>query len=58
MEGMVASSVPVLDNAGRYFASIAFHGPIQRVSLETAVQKRHVMRDAAAKLSKTLFGDA
>ncbi|MEM5470880.1 IclR family transcriptional regulator [Hoeflea sp. AS60] len=35
MEGMVAIAVPVMDEAGRFLAAIACHGPNVRLSLDT-----------------------
>ena len=35
MDGMVALAVPVTDNAGRFLAAIACHGPNVRLSLDT-----------------------
>lgn len=53
--GMVAIAVPVLDDRGRYCASLAFHGPVQRLSLQTAIDRRQVLWTAAEKLSRALF---
>jgi DNA-binding IclR family transcriptional regulator len=55
IEGMVAISVPVVDNSGRYTASVAFHGPVQRISIEGAVATKTLMQDAAEKLTRTIF---
>lgn len=55
IEGMVAIAVPVLDPRGRYCSSIAFHGPSQRLSLETAISRKQVLFDCAEKLSQVLF---
>jgi DNA-binding IclR family transcriptional regulator len=35
MDGMVAIAVPVMDDAGRFLAAIACHGPNVRLSLDT-----------------------
>lgn len=56
LAGMTAMAVPVLDNAGRYCASVAFHGPEQRMPVATAVDKLDIMQAASAKLSDTIFG--
>lgn len=56
LEGMVAIAVPVLDNARRYNASIAFHGPIQRISAQQAIEQRETMFSASRKLTDTIFG--
>lgn len=55
MEGMVAVAVPINDETGRYVASLAFHAPIQRISLENAVSKTTVLIDAAKMLRDVLF---
>lgn len=56
LEGMVAIAVPVLDTAGRYCASVAFHGPKLRISEEEAVLKTNIMVEASQKLTETIFG--
>ena len=56
IEGMVAIAVPVFDGAKRYCASLAFHGPTQRITLEDAVARRDLLFETSAKLSHTLFG--
>ena len=56
MDGMVAISVPVLDHEGRYFASLACHGPQQRISITTAESHLGVLQDGAAQLREALFG--
>ena len=55
MEGMVAIAVPVRDRNNRYFASLAFHGPLQRITTEKAVTKFGVIQDAAKRLEGVLF---
>ncbi|MCB1343028.1 MAG: IclR family transcriptional regulator [Pseudooceanicola sp.] len=55
--GMVATAVPIRDPAGRYFASVAFHAPTQRISIERAVELAPVVGAAAAELSAVLFSD-
>ncbi|MEM8777132.1 MAG: IclR family transcriptional regulator [Pseudomonadota bacterium] len=55
MEGMVAIAVPVTDEAGRFVAALAMHGPTQRVSLEDAIARRSTLTDAAEQLSEALF---
>ena len=56
MDSMIAIAVPVLDGAKRYCASLAFHGPIQRISIEDAIAHKDRMIEASNKLTKTLFG--
>ena len=55
IEGMVATAVPVRDPAGRYVASVAFHGPVQRVSAQQAIMRADDVRVAAERLGKVLF---
>ncbi|MEE2944422.1 MAG: IclR family transcriptional regulator [Pseudomonadota bacterium] len=55
IEGMVAIAVPVLDTHGRYIASIAYHGPSQRVSLTEAIERKDILLTAAQNLSSALF---
>lgn len=55
VEGMVAIAAPVHDSAGRYYASVAFHAPTQRVSVETAMHQKEILFEAARKLQVALF---
>ncbi len=55
MEGMVAIAVPIKDENSRYCASIAFHAPDQRLSLETAITRKGFLLEGAKKLSSVLF---
>ena len=55
IEGMVAISVPVIDPHDRFIAGLAYHGPTQRLSLDTAVKKIDILQNAAKKLSLALF---
>ncbi|MFY0692491.1 MAG: IclR family transcriptional regulator [Paracoccaceae bacterium] len=55
LEGMVAIAVPVCDTKGNYCASLAFHGPVQRITLEDALSKKDLMVEASRELSKALF---
>ncbi len=55
MEGMVAIAVPVTDDAGRFVAALAFHGPTQRISLDDAVARKEVLQQAARRLSSALL---
>jgi DNA-binding IclR family transcriptional regulator len=52
---MVAMAVPILDERGRYVASLAFHGPIQRLTYEDAWSKRQVLIDGARLMRDVLF---
>jgi len=55
IEGMVAIAVPVNDTTGRYAASLAFHGPIQRIDLDEAIERREVLLNGARRLSEAIF---
>lgn len=56
VEGMVAIAVPIRDAKNRFVAALAFHGPTQRVSVESAIDKLGCLRDAAARLSVAIMG--
>lgn len=55
IEGMVAIAVPVLDANSKYCASLAVHGPVQRMSLEKAQGFHECLVDAAKALQGELF---
>lgn len=55
IEGMVAIAVPISDRQGRFIASVAYHGPTQRLSLTEAVAKKEILQTASKKLSALLF---
>jgi len=55
LEGMVAVAVPVRDGKGRLVATLAMHGPTQRLTLEAAKAQLPALRKAADRLSR-LFG--
>lgn len=55
MEGMVALAVPVTDPAGRYIASLAFHGPSQRLTVAQAIDQKAIIQDGADRLRDSLF---
>ncbi len=55
MEGMVALAVPITDAQGRYVASIAMHGPSQRLNIDKAIDDRNVLVDGAERLQSILF---
>lgn len=56
MEGMMAIAVPVRDPQGRYVASLAFHGPYPRVTLDVALSKRDIMFKTAERLTNAMLG--
>ena len=55
IEGMIAVAVPIFDRKSRFCAALAFHAPVQRMSLEAAVSHRQSLIEAARKISETLF---
>ncbi len=55
IEGMVAIAVPVLDESGRYAASLAFHGPTPRLTIDRALAQKEMLQEAAEKLNTCLF---
>lgn len=55
VDGMVAIAVPIRDGNGRYAASLAFHGPVQRVTIDQAVSRFDDMDRAAKRLENVLF---
>ncbi len=57
MDGMVAIAVPVTDTLGRYVASLAFHGPTQRMSIASAIERKDILVHAAMRLQAVLFSD-
>ena len=56
MDGMVALAVPITDTLGRYVASLAMHGPSQRMNLGKAIDERDVLLDGATRLQNIIFG--
>lgn len=58
VEGMAAIAVPVRDPPNRFIAAFAFHGPVQRVSVESAIEKKDVLARGAERLAHALFSDA
>ncbi len=57
VQGMVAVAVPVDDERGRLMATVAVHGPIDRMSFEEV--RRHVpaLREAAGELRAVFLED-
>jgi len=56
IESMHAAAVPVTDDSGRYLASLACHGPAQRMSIENAISFVSTMKSGARDLSHILVG--
>lgn len=57
MDGMVAIAVPVVDDRGRYLASLAVHGPTIRLDAPTLLKLKPEILDAAKQLSEILIYD-
>ena len=55
VDGMVAIAVPIKDEFGRYVASLAFHGPLQRLSVEGATIRKDVLLNGAKTMKDILF---
>ena len=55
VEGMIAIAVPVYDGRGRYHASLAFHGPTSRMSLDDMLGFKDDLQLAARELTDILF---
>lgn len=49
---MAAIAVPVCDPNERFFAALAIHGPIQRLSLETALGHKDLLLETAERLGR------
>lgn len=54
MEGMVALAMPVRDAEGRFVAAVAFHGPVPRLTVESALTLRPVLAETALRLGEAL----
>jgi DNA-binding IclR family transcriptional regulator len=52
LEGMVAVAVPVTDEDGRFFASLAVHAPIMRMTIGQAMNYVPVLQEAATQLAR------
>lgn len=54
VEGMIAIAVPILDAAGKYLASVSFHAPRQRMTVEDGLIHLDALRQASAELSQLI----
>lgn len=52
---MVAIAVPILGPNGQYIGAVSFHGPTQRMSIESAVMALPLLQKASKRLSHTLL---
>ena len=57
MEGMVAVAVPVVDRNKRYFASLAFHCPRQRMDIDAALTRVSTLQAAAQRITVAEFAE-
>lgn len=55
LEGMVALAVPVRDQSGAYVASLAFHGPAQRLSVDGMLGHLETLKSASEKITRLLY---
>ena len=55
VEGMIATAVPVRDPNGKYFASLAVHGPVIRVSKPDAEAFAPLLHEGARRIEEALF---
>ncbi len=55
LDGLNAVAVPIEDSSGRYLASLAFHGPKQRISVDEAVSKVGILLDGARALRDVIL---
>lgn len=51
---MCALAVPVIDVDGNFLAALAYHGPTQRLNVETLVDHLETMREGATKLAELM----
>lgn len=56
-DGMVAIAVPVTDCKGRFVASLAFHGPVQRISVQSMIDRKQHLLEGADRLKTALFAE-
>lgn len=54
IEGMVALAVPIRDNLGRFLATLSFHAPVQRLTLDAAHRYLPRLQEVAAELGRTV----
>lgn len=55
VEGMVAIAVPIKDGSGRFLAALAFHGPVQRLTIQKALSRIDVLLDGAKRLTNAIY---
>jgi DNA-binding IclR family transcriptional regulator len=57
MEGMVAIAVPVVDDAGRFLAALAYHGPSIRLNKQHFLSNKSLLQDAARRIASVITQD-
>lgn len=54
IDGMVALAVPINDSLDRFFGTVSFHAPVQRVSLDEALRFLPQLQQVARELAETV----
>lgn len=54
IEGMIALSVPIRDNLDRFFGTVSFHAPVQRLTLDGAIRHLPILQQTARALAETV----
>ena len=57
LEGMVCVAVPIVDQQQRFFATLSFHAPSSRLSLEEGLAHVLRLREASSELTSLLADD-
>ena len=57
LEGMVCVAVPIVDQQQRFFATLSFHAPSSRLSLEEGLAHVPRLREASSELTSLLSDD-
>jgi DNA-binding IclR family transcriptional regulator len=57
MQGMVAIAVPVSDEAGRFLAALAYHGPSIRLNEAHFLSNKSLLQDAARRIAGVITQD-
>ena len=57
LEGMVCVAVPIVDQQKRFFATLSFHAPSSRLTLEEGLAHVPRLRQASSELTSLLADD-
>jgi len=57
LSDMIAIAVPILTKDHQFIGAVSFHGPAQRISIETAINALPVLQDAATQLREAFMAD-